>query len=116
MHHIAHLCSHIADFQTRQGWDFKALPVITWEFGSISDFMNAKAQLMQQIVFTRQYHAQGAMERMLDPHTCELDCCGVTFRLRCLAVLDTEHGPFGAAELRVEDTPRGQIYHAPRRG
>lgn len=98
INHLSALCNHVSDFGARENWRFKAMPVIVWEFASINDFMDARVGLERMLIKTPPYTLD-ALLRSPAPHLCEIDCCGITFRLVCREVLMTEHGPYGAAEI-----------------
>jgi hypothetical protein len=95
---VVRLCAEVYQFSRKADLRWKGLPVVTWEFGDMGDFMNTKAMLLRAL----QPHMIGdtkSWQRVLDPTTLEIDCHGVTFRLICKQKMMTRHGPFGAAEM-----------------
>lgn len=106
---IARLCREASYFQAKRNWQLKAPCVISWEFADIGEFHAARADLMREILTADAYLAMkpSQIERVVSPHMVELDCCGVTFRLVCLAIMDTQHGPKGAMEVNMISKPSG---------
>jgi hypothetical protein len=96
---IGRLCHEVNFFSNYNAWHWKGTPVIEWEFADIHDFMFAKCALLQNNDLL--FRVISAV-RSPAPHIWEIDCCNVTFRLICRAVLMTERGPYGAAEIKFD--------------
>lgn len=83
-------------------WNCRATVVLS--FATISEYINARHDLMRQMVPVR----DGAVRQMADGYGEEFDFCGITFQLRCLERLITPHGPYSSVEL----LRRGQILYS----
>lgn len=116
---IQRLCHAVSRFQAMQQWQFKAVPVICWEFADLAHFYQAKASLCRTIMEDPYLSTQPfqPVERNLDAHTVEIDAMGVIFRLRCLQQLMTPAGAKGATEVKwtypnnPDDWNGSEIWH-----
>lgn len=93
---IKRLCYSLHVFSRKSEWCWGTLPVVVYEFSTIKDFMAARSDLIMAIEIER----LDSSARSPAPHIEEIDCNGVTFRLVCREVMQTERGCFGAAEVQ----------------
>lgn len=96
---IMRVCAEVSRFSRKANWTWKALPVIEWEFPTISDFARAKMELLKSIGPMVPYEREASWQRATSPNTYEIDCHAVTFRLICRETIRTPHGTFSAAEI-----------------
>lgn len=97
---IIRLCREVDTFSRSADFRFKALPIVSWEFGDLSDFLRARAALMRAIEPQMKMTTRGDdLLRKKDDNTVEIDCHGITFRLTCHVKMMTPHGPRGAAYM-----------------
>ena len=94
---IRQLCAYVRHLSNKAHWQWKGLPVICWEFATIEDFVQARAELLSAL--TPMMLDMKNATRRISSEISEIDCHGVTFRLICKQRLMTTHGPYGASEL-----------------
>lgn len=95
---IVRVCATVGEFSRMANWRWKALPIVEWEFPTISEFARARAQILQAVTPLMVY-GENNWQRSMDANTLEIDCHGVTFRLVCRERMATPHGSYGAAEI-----------------
>lgn len=105
--HLTAICNHVRSFQARSGWEFKSLPILTFEFPTIVEFHDAKEQLFRCIMPELRGRDGRQIERLIGDDTCELDCYNVTFRLVCKQRIMLRQRSAGANDFTVEDGPGG---------
>jgi hypothetical protein len=98
---IKRTCYEVMALGKIAGWQFKSLPVVQWEFPTISEYMRARMELLRAMSpeLAKMVRDVDAGFRRVSGHTEELDCYGVTFRLICTQKFMTPHGPYGAADM-----------------
>jgi hypothetical protein len=98
---IARLSAEASKFSSRAQWHFKARPVLSFEFSTLSDFARAQMDLMQAVSPVMIYAV--GWERRPAPHIFEVDCLGITFRLICTQVVKLPDGSaLGASEVKFK--------------
>lgn len=95
---IKRLCYEVSRFSKAGGLRWKGLPVVTWEFADISDFVNTRMMVLRALDPELKY--SGEHGRQTDDDTEEIDVYGVTFRLICKQKMMTRREPFSAPEVR----------------
>lgn len=93
------LCAHINHFSASTEWRWKALPIVTWEFGTVREYHNARAELRMAIARDMSLTGSDSPIRAVNSACEEFDCYGVTFRLVCKEMTMTVRGPIGVVEL-----------------
>lgn len=85
---ITSTCAMINRLGRSEQLQFKALPVIQWEFADKSDFFRAEYALKLALdpILAMMVHDQAAKREMYSQGVVEFDYHGVTFRLICKAI------------------------------
>jgi hypothetical protein len=104
-HDIHNLCATVGDFAQRQSWLWEAKSVVSFEFVRLADYAIAYHELMNTIVRETTFQGRAPHHRVIDNDTVELDCYGVTFRLKCVQRIATpQGGSVGAGDLQTSDS------------
>jgi hypothetical protein len=98
-HDVVHLCHAVERFGAKQGWRFKALPVITWEFADFHDFAFARQALCDAIRASFPSKLITELETIINPNAVRIEAVRCTFILTCHVTFDLGRGPTGAAEM-----------------
>lgn len=96
---IKRVCAAAAHFSAKAGLRFKAMPVLVWEFGAISEFMEARANLMMAI--TPEMQGGRVRTKKICSEVEEIDCHGITLRLVCKEKVMHMTGPYGATDIEA---------------
>ena len=107
---IIRICGEVRRFSQIANWQWSGLPVIQWEFPTISAFARAKMQLLAALSPMMMMHMRNETERQraTSKDEFEIDCNGVTFRLMCKQRIATPLHTVWAAEMVFRQMPPKQ--------
>ena len=103
---IVRMCAGVHGFSRMAGWRWKALPVIQWEFSTLSEFARAVVELREAIA-PQMLHARSDAEWQRATHqdTFEIEAHGVMLRLVCAERLALPDGrSAGVSNLQIRTT------------